>query len=282
MAQPGAAATVVIPAHDEESGLRRLLPLLLDDRPDGHIRIIVVCNGCTDGSADVARSFGGDVTVVELTTASKAAALSAGAALTTDFPVVFVDADVAIDAASVRSLAAALDEERTLAVAPRRVLDRQGVTWSANWYYDIWERLPQVRAGLFGRGVVALSAAGAERVAALPRYISDDLAFSEAFRADERRVVEQSTVTVWPARTWAALKKRRVRVIQGNRELSAAGGVSDESSTGVGDLMAIAGREPRMIPRVGVFVAMTLAARIAERRRRSASPTWLRDETSRG
>jgi hypothetical protein len=281
MAQPSAAATVVIPAHDEESGLRRLLPLLLDGDREDALRIVVVCNGCTDASADVARSFPG-VEVIELAEASKAAALSAGAAATTDYPIVFVDADVAIDATSILALAAALDGERTLAAAPQRILDRTGVAWPAGWYYDVWERLPQVRTGLFGRGVVALSRTGAERVAALPRYISDDLAFSEAFRPEERAVVEGSSVTVWPARTWAALRNRRVRVIQGNRELSAAGGVSDEASTGVGDLLAIARREPRMLPRIGAFVVMTLSARAAERRRRSSAPTWLRDETSRG
>lgn len=49
------------------------------------------------------------------------------------------------------------------------------------WYYDVWQRLPQVREGLFGRGMIVLSPEGHERVRALPQVMSDDLAMSESF-----------------------------------------------------------------------------------------------------
>jgi glycosyltransferase involved in cell wall biosynthesis len=279
-AQP--SATIVIPAHNEVSGLGRLLPLLLGSAAPGEFRVIVVCNGCSDGSAAEARRHGSDVEVVELAQPSKAAALAAGGALVRAYPVAFVDADVALDTESVRGLVALLGRPGLLAAAPTRRLERGRVSRPAGWYYDIWERLPGVRAGLFGRGVIVLSEAGFRRVSALPQFVSDDLAFSEAFQPGERGISEDSVVSVWPARTWRSLVLRRVRVVQGNRELHEAGRVSESASTSVGDLLGIVRAEPRMATRLPVFLVTTILSRLLERRMRgSRTSTWMRDETSR-
>ncbi len=281
MAQAGVTATIVVPAHNEESGLERLLPALLKDSHPGELHVLVMCNGCTDGSAEVARRQGHDVTVVELPIPSKAGALDAANEIVTRFPVIYVDADVLVETSSVRAMVATLSAKGILATAPERHLDRRGVSLPASWYYDIWERLPQVRSGLFGRGVIALSEAGFERIRALPRFISDDLAYSESFSPGEREITGDAVVTVWPARSWRALLARRIRVIRGNRELRSAGRVSDAASTGVDDLIDIARREPSMVLRLPFFLLVTLVARMGERSLRSRPGGWQRDETSR-
>jgi glycosyltransferase involved in cell wall biosynthesis len=281
MAYESPSATIVVPAHNEESGLRRLLPALLGSAEPGEFRVIVVCNGCTDGSVDEAGRHGDDVEVIDLAEASKAAALEAGGELVESFPVAFIDADVALDTASLRALVSFVGRDGVIAAGPERRQDRIGVSMLARWYYDVWERLPQVRTGLFGRGVIVLSEQGFGRVRALPRYISDDLAYSEAFEPSERGIAEDAVVTVWPARTWRALLKRRIRVVRGNRELSENGGVSDSASTSLGDLVALGRSEPRLIVRLPVFVATAVIARAAEKMRRDDRSTWHRDETSR-
>jgi hypothetical protein len=178
-------------------------------------------------------------------------------------------------------MAAVLADRGILATAPSRQLNRRGVSLAARWYYDVWERLPQVRSGLFGRGVIALSPDGFERVASLPRFLSDDLAYSESFSEQERAITADATVTVWPARTWRALISRRVRVIRGIHELRRAGRVSDSASTSIANLIDIVRHEPTMVFRIPLFVLTTLVARVRERTTRSGSAVWQRDETSR-
>ena len=49
--------SVVIPAHNEAKVIGRCLSGLLEGMAPGELEVIVVCNGCTDGSEDVARQF---------------------------------------------------------------------------------------------------------------------------------------------------------------------------------------------------------------------------------
>lgn len=280
---PLATASVVVPAHDEEAGIARLLHCLTDGAGRGELEIVVVCNGCTDRTAEIARTFGPDIRVEEIAQPSKHEALRRGNEAATAFPRLYVDADVELDVESVRRLVAALGTGEVLACAPRRVLSRQGVRRVAGFYYDVWERLPQVRAGLFGRGVVAVSAHGHARIAALPPMMSDDLVMSEAFTQDERRIVEGAQVVVHPARNLKALVNRRVRVATGTAQAQNHELTGTEARTTVRGLLRLARADRVVATRLPVFLAVTVVARLRSSRRiRSGDyDTWLRDDTSR-
>lgn len=273
-------ASVVIPAHDEERGIGRLLDALCTT--PGLLEVVVVCNGCTDGTAEVARRY--PVTVLDLPEPSKVSALRAGDRAAVVFPRIYLDADVEMAAPGLVRLAEAVSQDDGIQVAgPRRVLPRAGVTWVARWYYEVWEALPNVRTGLFGRGVLALSGAGVERVRALPAVLADDLAFAEAFAPEERLVVDDVTVQVHPARTWADLVRRRTRVATGNVQADRAGLRGAGARTTPGDLLAVVRERPALAPKVLVFAAVTVAARLRSRAavRRGDFTTWERDASSR-
>jgi hypothetical protein len=278
----GFVASVVIPAHDEERGISRSLTALLDG--SAALDVVVVCNGCTDGTADVARRFEPAVRVIEIAEASKSIAVRTGNAATDVFPRLHLDADVVVTGADVIRLLEPLERPGILATAPRRIVPRDGCSPVVRWYYDVWEQLPQVTSGLFGRGAFVLSRAAQERVSALPTVMSDDLAVSDAFSDDERLVVEAATVTVWPPRTVQDLLRRRIRVATGNRQAGQVGVRRQESSTRPGTLVQMARRRPALVPRIGVFVAVTVIARWRARRftRSGDFTTWQRDESSRG
>lgn len=275
--------SVVVPAHNEARVLGRLLGQLVDTGAD-ELDVIVVANGCSDATAEVAASFGPLVRVAALPVASKRDALDAGDHLARGFPRIYVDADVELRAQDIRALAAALHSPGVLAAVPERVLDLSGRPWLVRWYYDVWVRLPEVRSGLFGRGVIGVSREGHERVASLPPVMGDDLAVSLAFAPIERTVVPDARVVIHPPRTVGDLMRRRVRAAIAVSQIERTAGAPDTSArTSLSDLATIIREDPRTSPRVAVFLAVAVLARLRARRtvRLNGYSTWLRDESSR-
>lgn len=285
--------SIVIPAHNEGRVIGRLLDALLDGAPAAGPDIVVVCNGCTDDTAAVAAARGHRVRVIETPTPSKHHALRVGDEHARGFPRLYVDADVVVGAADVRALADTLaDSPALLAAAPGRDIPLTGCAWPVRAYYRVWQLLPAVREGLFGRGVIAVTEPGHARLAALPPLMADDLAASLAFAPGERRVVESARVVVLPPRTWGDLIKRRVRAATSSAELERfqaarasgpAAAPPPSARTGTGDLRALLRARPQLLPGVVVFVVAALSARRGARKaiRTGDFSTWLRDESSR-
>lgn len=270
-------ASVVIPAHNEERSIARLLGGL---KIDGDLEVIVACNGCSDATAQIAGTF--DVTVLDLPQPGKVAALRAADECATVFPRVYVDADVELGRSGLDALIAAIRAGGVLAAGPRRVVPRDGVPWPVAAYYDVWELLPAVQAGLFGRGVIAVSEAGFWRLAELPEAMADDLAFSEAFRAAERVIEPQAQVIVHPPRTWGDLIRRRTRISTGNAQADTSG--LRTTRTGVREVLSAVAGHPSVWVKVPVFLVAVLQGRIRARKavRAGDFSTWERDASSRG
>ncbi|MFD4868480.1 glycosyltransferase [Streptomyces sp. NPDC058412] len=288
--------SIVIPAHNEGRVIGRLLDALLADADSDTLTdphgpdIVVVCNGCTDDTARVAAARGPRVRVVEIPTPSKHAALRVGDEHARGFPRLYVDADVVVGAADVRALTGVLaGSPDLLAAAPGRDIPLAGCAWPVRAYYRVWQRLPAVREGLFGRGVIAVTEPGHARIAALPPLMADDLAASLAFGPGERRVVETARVVVHPPRTWSDLVRRRIRAATSSAEFERfqasqrAGAAAPSARTGTSDLRVLLRAQPRLLPGVLVFVVAALAARRGSRKaiRNQDFSTWLRDESSR-
>ena len=252
-------------------------------QPD-ELDVIVVTNGCTDDTAEVAASFGPPVRVLSIPVASKRDALRAGDEAAKGFPRIYVDADVELGAADIQALSAALSRPGALAGGPQRDLDLAGRPWLVRAYYAVWERLPEVRSGLFGRGVIGLSEAGYARVAGLPPLLADDLVASLAFQPAERVIVPGARVVVHTPRTFRDLLRRRVRATMGVNQVEAAEGApASTARTRPRDLLDLVRAEPRLAPQVVVFLAVAVLARRRARReyKRREYSAWLRDESSR-
>ena len=135
-----------------------------------------------------------------------------------------------------------------------------------------------------GRGVIAVDEAGQQRIAALPPLLGDDLAASLLFAPHERTIVPGVRVLVHTPQTVTDLLRRRVRVTTGVAQIERADHAPDSTArTRMSDLTAIVRREPRMAPRVALFLSVAVLARLRARRAvaRSDYSTWLRDESSR-
>ncbi len=272
-------ASVVIPAHNEAASIARTLAALRDQ---GDLDVVVVCNGCTDETASIARRADPTARVLEIAQPSKIEAVRVGNGATSVFPRIHLDGD--IEVSNVAALLAPLTREGVLATGPEREVPREGCSRLVRWYYDVWEQLPHVRSGLFGRGVVCVSAEGQERLHALPRLMGDDLAMSEAFAPGERVVVGEAVALVRPPRTLRDLVQRRIRIATGNTQADTAGVRSAQARTSPSHLIRVMWQDPRRVPKVAVFVAIHLAAGWSARRavRSGDFTTWRRDESSRG
>jgi glycosyltransferase involved in cell wall biosynthesis len=74
---PG-VVTVIVPAHNEARVIGRLLGQLASAARPGEFDVIVVANGCTDDTAQVAAASGPMIRVLSIPVPSKREALLAG------------------------------------------------------------------------------------------------------------------------------------------------------------------------------------------------------------
>lgn len=186
-------ASVVIPAHNEESTIGRTLRSVLDGSAPGELEVIVVCNGCTDGTASVARSVTPAPTVAELAQPSKVAALNEGDRLATRFPRLYVDADIEMGIAATRAVIALLASGEALCAAPAPDYDCSLSSRAVGRYYEIWRQLPYFNEDPMGCGVYGLSEVGRARFDTFPELIADDEFVLEQFDRTERKSLSDHT-----------------------------------------------------------------------------------------
>jgi colanic acid/amylovoran biosynthesis glycosyltransferase len=272
-------ASVIIPAHNEEAVIARCLKSLLEGAQDGELEVIVVCNGCDDNTALVARRVSSQVKVIEIAVASKVAALNAGDAEADHYPRFYVDADVELSIDAVRAVAAELAHGPTLCAAPKARFDLSGRSWPVRAFYDIWLGIPYHSQEMVGSGVYALSAQGRSRFGPFPELTADDQFVHQLFESSERKALPQAEFVVHPPRSLGGLLNMRVRAYRGNRELGSSG-LAQASPPPSGAKAALRrASEPAKVPAVGVYVAINLLAKGLARR--SKGQRWERDDSAR-
>ena len=193
--------SIIVPAHNESAGIARTLNQWVSRPGSEELSIVVVCNGCSDETATVARRFGPTVRVIETDVASKIHALNTGEQISSGFPRIYVDADVVITLDAVRALAKRLDAGEVLAVAPIPNINLTGCSRAVRLYFGIRSRLPSSHQGFGGSGVYALSETGRARFAQFPDVIADDTYVRLQFKPEERETLNGVYSTVFPART---------------------------------------------------------------------------------
>ncbi|WP_432490921.1 glycosyltransferase [Kineococcus gypseus] len=285
--------SIVIPAHNEATTLRRGLQALASAAVDEVPEVVVVANGCTDDTAEVARAAG--VEVVELDEASKSAALRAGDVVAGAFPRIYLDADITLLPGTLDALARSLREGDLLAASPHVQFDTSSCSWAVRAFYAAYRELPYVREGLVGLGVYGMSREGRTRFAEFPDVTSDDLFVQRLFAEHERGTSGGAFVVDVP-KDLRNLLKVRVRTAAGNAQLSAAEPAA--TSTGLAGtdaavperfarttsstssaLLKLVVRRPALIPSLAVYTAVTVASRVLARTGRGSA--WQRDSSTR-
>lgn len=284
MAEP--TATIVMAAHNEAAVIERTLRAFLPQSAPGEFQVLVVCNGCSDGTAEAARSAGEQtgrpVEVREIPVASKIAALRKAE----DEPVVqradvriYLDADVLVDVTTLRNVRDAVAGDMPRLGVVRGEVDAAGSSGLVRAYYAVWSARQHAVPDGSGAGIFAVNRAGAARISQWPDVLSDDGFVARQFAASERVVAAGRSVIRAP-RTVSALVRRRARIVNGNRELDIRWPRTAAEPPAVRRL--VLDRRVSLV-HAGVFVTLTIAARAlaAWRRWRGRAAMWSADDTSR-
>ena len=280
--------SVIIPAHNEASVIRRGLEELTRGALGGELEVIVVCNGCHDATAEIARSVDGPIRVFETEVASKANALNVGDDAAGGFPRIYMDADVLMSLQSARRLSAVLEDGLAAAAAPSvNTIFPRGTSWLVRTFYDFWMALPYVKEGMVAAGVYAVSRDGRARFGRFPDVIADDGYFRLQFASHERVEVASAVSTVSAPGRLSDLIKIKTRSRLGLLQLQArfpelfAG--EARSSSYCETISALAPR-PHLYFSAIPYVLITLYSRHRARRQIKTIDryVWERDNSSRG
>lgn len=269
---------VIVPAHDEAAVIGQTLRRLVDGLDLDRVRLVVACNGCSDGTAEVVRSLALDIEVLELEAPGKAAAIAAAEALDLPLPRLYVDADVHLAGSAATGLLEALTTG-AVAARPPVHFDTAGASGVVRRYARCREALVSDPPELWGAGVYGLSAAARQRFGHFPTVIADDLFAARVVRPDEVRVPDVAAVQVRLPRSTRALVSTLARAHRGNAQLAALHpGLAPRTTTSTIRRLARHAVAPANWPDIATFVLLTVTARtLAHRRGRR----WERDMTTR-
>ena len=145
--------------------------------------------------------------------------------------------------------------------------------------HRVHDRLIGPRRALAGVGAYALNEQGHARVFPMPDVVADDELVHRNFAPAERAVVAEARSLVRPARTVRAHLRRRVRVRQGNRQLTELGFAAPDGRLGLGALAALVRRRSVSPLDAACYLAVLLADKALARRGTRVS--WATDASSR-
>lgn len=211
--------SIIIPAHNEESVIGRTLDVLLQAHRPG-FEIIVVCNGCTDNTANIVSRYD-VVKLIDTSVASKTHALNKGDEIATGKCRVYMDADVVMTIDDIASMQAEMNARSALAITPNVRMNYANSSGLVKMYYHFWLQLPYVREGFVGGGVYMLSEHGRSRFHEFPDIIADDGYVRSLYKDEEFCRCDSIYSIVSAPRTFRGLIKIFTRSRVGQYQLFA-------------------------------------------------------------
>lgn len=284
-------ASVVIPAHNEETVIERCLLSLkshLCAESPLPVEAIVVANGCRDGTAQRVDSLARRlprIRLLQLPEGSKHGALNAGDVAASAFPRIYLDADIELSPQALPALIATLSTTHARIASPRVRFKTDHADAVVRSFYRAFATLPYVRDGVVGLGVYGMSRSGRARFDTFPALTADDLFAQRLFAPHERLTVDGEFMVRVPSGLGDLLAVR-TRVARGNTELAGEGDDRFVTSTHatLQALLDSVRENPVGTHDVLTYAAVTLAARLRARLPRTQlgqQSGWERDASTR-
>ena len=251
--------------------------------------IILVCNGCTDDTADKARAYLQDyanLKVIETDVASKVHALNLGDEHAKGFPRAYIDADIALDGKALSETIRIMDHNSSILVAaPKLNVDTSRSNFGVRAFYTIWMQLPYFSKGqMVGSGVFILSKKGRSHFQRFPEIISDDGYVRSLFSESERQMIKEAAFTIFAPKTLKNLIKIKTRVRFGNMEVAQKyPSMSIGKDNGMSDIIKLTLKKPWLCIHSLLYIYVQLQTKRLSKARMAAADftTWERDDSSR-
>jgi len=238
--------------------------------------VVVVCNACTDNTAEVADRIAPNVRVIEVAEGSKTIALNVGMHAT-DGIRHYIDADVLVSPGTISATTAAMCPSHVWAAAPPLRVDLTVLSPAVRAFVDQWLRAPYFTDRLIGAGYYALTPEGQEIIGEFPPLLNEDWYVSATIPVSRRAEVDGCWFTPSLATTFRDLLRIETRHDLGRRQFvswatqnNVAEGEQPRRS--IRDLV----RRPGDIWSASVFVGVRLSTSISARHRaRAADDGWI-------
>lgn len=215
--------SIIIPANNEEAWMGYCLDALFKSKRVEDAEVIVVANGCTDRTVEVASKYevlaeelGWGLKIIDLERGDKLHALNVGEQAAEGDVLIYLDADVRVTDRVIFQITRVLDkEDPAWASGQLQMAAASGVSRA---YARFWMKTPFMSNSIPGSGLFGVNRAGRARWDKFPEIISDDMFVRLHFKGRERIAVPGTYV--WPvAEGWANLIKVRRRQNRGVAQL---------------------------------------------------------------
>lgn len=270
--------SIIIPANNEALWMSTCLEAVFASVRVEKLQIIVVANGCTDNTANIARRYtvlakekGWQLDVLELEIGNKLHALNVGDRAALGHIRIYLDADVRVSERLLYQLENALDRAEPAWASGQ--LQMAAASRISRAYARFWSKVPFMARTVPGSGLFGVNEAGRARWDKFPEIISDDMFVRLNFKARERIAVPAGYV--WPVaeglRNLIKVRRRQDRgVAQLAEKYPALMKNEDKTRAGFADIAKLAVSRP-----IG-FMVYTLVSLIVRFTKDSSGDDWKR------
>jgi len=277
-------ATVIVPAHNEESVIADCLNSIVNQAGVDHI--IVPCNGCTDKTVEIVRSQFPGVICLDIKKPSKTNALNVAEEkaqeLGIHYPIFYIDADTRLSDNCISQITHAMDNSNILLAAPTPIIDTSKSSWLVKTYYNVWTRLPYIKEGVIATCSFIISKQGRKRFDRFADVIGDDGFVRCHFKNSEIANIKDTEIYITAPRDIYSLIKIKTRARLGNMELIAKKQCPVQEAKHYGNVM-----KKRLFSRqalatsIYIVIAVVIRLRAKAQFKKLDSYQWETDDSSR-
>jgi glycosyltransferase involved in cell wall biosynthesis len=270
---------VIIPAYNEARTIGKVIAPYHAFASTGHVKVFVVCNGCTDLTEVEAKKFD-FVTVISLREGSKIKAINHAVRDIKSGHVLVQDADVIVGVESISRIVDFCKQDGWDLAATEVNFNKSRSFWVRK-YYKALESSPAFMKGMVSCGNYLVNSRLLDYIFPLPNVIADDgyVKFKMADKIFKK--IDGAVAIVSQPNNFLSLLKIKTRSRLGNKQLGelfkkGSSSYKNKASSLMKGIVKDAGWLPFFLYMTVVFISA-----IRSKMQASNPPEWERDESTR-